>query len=131
MRKDPLIDGCIYHIFTKSIAGFKVFRNRREFDRFIEMLRFYRHESLPVKFSFYAGLDDKDIYYETKIKPNPCKVEIIAYCIMPTHIHLVLKQLKEDGIIRLLRLLLDSYTRYFNIKTIVKVLCGKVDLRVF
>ncbi len=116
MRKEPLIEGCVYHVFTKSIAGFKVFRGKREYDRFIEMMQFYEHESPPVKFSYYAELDDKDIYYETKIKPNPCLVEIIAYCVMPTHIHLILKQLKENGITNFLRPLLDSYTRYFNIR---------------
>ncbi len=116
MRKEPLVEGCFYHIFTKSIAGYKVFRTKHEFNRFVEMLKFYRHLSLPVKFSYYAKLDDKNIFYETRIKPKPCSVEIIAYCIMPTHIHLILKQLKEDGITNYLKLLLDSYTRYFNIK---------------
>jgi putative transposase len=35
---------------------------------------------------------------------------------MPTHFHLVLKQLLENGITIFLKNLLDSYTRYFNIK---------------
>ena len=44
-------------------------------------------------------------------------VEIIAYCIMPTHFHLVVKQLKEDGISFFIQQILNSYSRYFNIKT--------------
>jgi putative transposase len=35
---------------------------------------------------------------------------------MPTHIHFILKQLKKNGISAFMRLILDSYTRYFNIK---------------
>ncbi|MGB9722062.1 MAG: transposase [bacterium] len=116
MRKDPLVCGQIYHIFTKSIAGFRVFRDKREYGRFIEMLKFYRHKSVPMKFSDFEELSDRAFYYETNIKIIPCLVEIIAYCIMPTHIHLILGQLEENGITIFMKFLLDSYTRYFNIK---------------
>ncbi len=116
MRKAPLIEGQIYHVFTKSIAGFRIFRNKRDYERFIEMFKFYRHKSVPVKFSEYEELADRDLYYETKIKNLEFLIDIIAYCIMPTHFHLVLKQLLENGITIFLKNLLDSYTRYFNIK---------------
>ena len=43
-------------------------------------------------------------------------VQIVAYCIMPTHLHLILKQLKEDGIANFMRKVLNSYSHYFNIK---------------
>ena len=43
-------------------------------------------------------------------------VEIMAYCLMPTHIHLVLKQSKGAGISRFMSKVLNSYTRYFNNK---------------
>ena len=35
---------------------------------------------------------------------------------MPTHIHLLLKQLIDNGISRYMKNLLDSYSKYFNIK---------------
>jgi len=116
MRKTPLIDGRIYHVFTKSIAGFRIFRNKRDYERFIEMFKFYRHKSVPVKFSEYEEFADRELYYETKIRNLGFLVEIMAYCVMPTHFHLVLKQLLENGITIFLKNLLDSYTRYFNIK---------------
>lgn len=43
-------------------------------------------------------------------------VDIIAYCLMPTHIHLIFKQLEDNGISRSVNNILNSYTRYFNIK---------------
>ncbi|MDO8579983.1 MAG: transposase, partial [Candidatus Omnitrophota bacterium] len=50
-------------------------------------------------------------HYEISSDPL---VEIIAYCLMPTHIHLVLKQLKDNGISHFMRNIQNSYTHYFN-----------------
>ncbi|MCM8795996.1 MAG: transposase [Candidatus Omnitrophica bacterium] len=50
------------------------------------------------------------------ININDKRVEIIAYCIMPTHLHLILKQLKNNGISVFMGNILNSYSRYFNLK---------------
>jgi len=43
-------------------------------------------------------------------------IHIIAYCLMPTHIHMLLEEVKEDGISIFTNNVLNSYTRYFNTK---------------
>jgi putative transposase len=43
-------------------------------------------------------------------------IKIIAYCVMPTHIHIVVQQLKENGISRFMSFILKSHSKYFNIK---------------
>ena len=42
-------------------------------------------------------------------------IQVIAYCLMPTHIHLVLKQISDNGITSFVNKLLNSYSRYFNL----------------
>ena len=72
------------------------------------------------KFSYFlkrgeeAGKDFK-AYYKQCFGDAPQTVQWIAYCFMPTHIHLVLKQIKKNGISDLMSDALNSYTRYFNI----------------
>ena len=118
-RKDLLVVGRVYHVFNKSIAGFKIFNNKSEFSRMRSTIHYYQREKPPVKFSKFIesarnknNQPDETIVLSTEEK----LVEIIAYCLMPTHLHLILKQLKENGISTFMSNILNSYTRYFNTK---------------
>lgn len=116
-RKVPLIENRIYHIVSRSIAGYKVFRNKRDYERMKELFVYYRVKNTPMRYSFYLEIKrtNKNILRKLSVKEESL-VEIIAYCLMPTHIHLVLHQICEDGISIYMRRILNSYTRYFNTK---------------
>jgi len=109
-RKVALKTGCYYHIFTRSIAGFEVFRYREEYLRFLETFRFYQCERPILRFS-------KKDFLRERLSSGPDYVRLIAYCIMPTHVHFILEQLAEAGISECMRLTLNSYARYFNEKS--------------
>jgi len=116
MRKHPLTNGYVYHIFTKSIAGFKVFRNNKDYQRMLELLKFYRVKNPPTRFSAYVEIKDKANFIKTFVREDELLVLIYAYCLMPTHIHLLLEQVCDNGITVFMKRVLDSYTRYFNLK---------------
>ena len=116
MRKYPLVEGRVYHTFTKSIAGFEVFRNETDYQRMSSMLSYYKVENPPVRFSIFSDIKNKESFYQRHFNSQDNIVEIIAYCFMPTHVHLVLKQMKKDGISIFIGKVLNSYTRYFNLK---------------
>jgi len=106
--------GSLYHVMTKSIAGYEVFRSDRDYERIVAMMKYYAYEKLPFKFSYYETLKDKSILNK---KLNSDKlVKIIAYCVMPTHLHFILSPIKDGGISKFMQNLLNSYTRYFNNK---------------
>jgi hypothetical protein len=46
-RKTPLVEGCYYHIYTKSIAEYKIFNSVEEYQRGFETMNFYRAENPP------------------------------------------------------------------------------------
>lgn len=120
MRKEPLVNGEVYHIYNKSIAGYKIFNNDFEFTRMIDLIFYYQRENPGLKFSdFIKSSAAKNDHFPLRKWEDGGRgklVEIIAYCFMPTHIHLILKQLKEKGISTFMRKILDSYSRYFNAK---------------
>ncbi len=117
MRRVPLKNNFTYHICSRSIAGYRIFRSDDDYARMIDMIGYYRHEDPPVKYSVYQGAVSKGVHSLThELSTKPCLCSIIAYCLMPTHIHLILTQLKENGISTFMKNLLNSYSRYFNSK---------------
>ena len=117
-RKNPLRTGEVYHIFNKSIAGFKIFNNDSAISRIVALLKYYQINQSPFKFSYFikANQKEKPEFLWRLGAEKSHLVEIIAYCIMPTHLHLILKQMKDKGISIFMNNILNSYSRYFNIR---------------
>ena len=116
MGREKIGSGNIYHIFTKSIAGYVVFPHTIDYQRIVTSLKYYQ-TSRQKSFSNYLKTEKITIPEVSLIeKGEKTIVEIIGYCIMPTHIHLILEQLEENGISIFINNILNSYTRYFNLK---------------
>ena len=118
MRKDILTTNEVYHVCTKSIAGYKIFNNDTDFERMQQLVKYYQIDN-NIRFSDFINLKlvQKEGFNNAfdVIKQDKDKlVQIIAYCFMPTHIHLILKQLAKNGIARYMKDILNSYTKYFN-----------------
>ncbi len=119
-RKIVLENGCIHHVFNRSIAGFKIFNSEKEFRRMQELALYYQYGKLQCRFSYNTRLSDsfqKEVQSEKTLKSSQKKiVKLIAYCLMPTHYHFILKQNEDKGIERFIGNLQNSYSKYFNIK---------------
>lgn len=113
-RKVELVTDETYHVFSRSIARYTIFNNEPEYCRMKESLRFYRVKKPSVKFDRYLTKEHLDRIQ--LLEDCEQLVNVIAYCQMPTHIHLVVKQLMDDGIATYMGNLLNGYARYFNTK---------------
>jgi len=78
-----------------------------------DTIAFYSTENAPCRFSFFekAGKDAR-----LRADHTGKIVRIISYCLMPTHIHLVLQQLQDGGITKFANQILKSHSKYFNVK---------------
>ena len=121
-KRNPLAVGEVYHVFNKSIAGFKIFNAESDYLRIIATIRYYQASGCSLSFSDFLRLkktEENNINecLDDYLKDKEEKAaDILAYCIMPTHIHLILKQLKENGISLFMSNILNSCSRYFNTK---------------
>ena len=117
-RLEPFVNNFIYHVFNKTIDQRNIFPDEKNSDYFLKALNYYRSIKTPISLSGLKKLDKTAL--ETILRKNRerqyFRVEILAYCIMPTHYHLLLKQKLDNGISRYISDTENSLTKYFNIK---------------
>lgn len=51
------------------------------------------------------------------LRKNERQVEIMAFCLMPNHVHFLIKEIREKGISTFMSIFQNSYAKYFNLKT--------------
>jgi len=117
-REVPLIKGEIYHVFNRSFTKERIFRGQRECGRALLAIDYYRFENTPARLSYFLdwAKEEQERYFASRQEKRKKLVEILAFCLMPNHFHLLLKQLTKNGITRFLSLFQNSYAKYFNTK---------------
>lgn len=99
-----------YHIFHRGIQKTKTFIDDQDYQIFIYYLQVYltdpmylisKYPQLPIR------LQGKNLNRE---------LELMAYCLMPNHLHFLIKLSTKDGISKLMKQILNAYTFYFNKK---------------
>lgn len=93
-----------YHVYFRGANRARIFREAADYEKMLSLFARYLslHEaknSAGVSFPNYAG-----------------KVDLIAFCLMPNHVHLFLYQYQMDDMTDFMRSLLTSYSMYFNKK---------------
>lgn len=114
-RKIPLVTDEVYHVFNRGMNRQPTFTDKREYQRAVESLRFYKVAHPPISLSKYLRLEDQKQQEMSKVleayKPL---VDIFSYCLMPNHFHFLIRQKEDKGIAVFLSNFQNSYTRYFN-----------------
>jgi len=116
-RQIPLVNDHYYHIFNRGVNRQPITVNKWDYKRIIDLLRFYKSTYSPTRFSKFKLLpleERKEMW--NKINSSPSYVDIVAYCLIPNHFHLILKQNVDKGISKFLGNFQNSYTKYFNTK---------------
>ncbi|MDO8461065.1 MAG: transposase [bacterium] len=118
LRTIPLVTGQFYHIFNRGINKQPIFFGIRDYNRVMEILPFYSFANLTLRFSKFLLLshDQRNDFWESLQKQNKKLIEIISFCFMPNHFHLLLIQKMDNGISKFMSNFQNSYTRYFNTK---------------
>lgn len=106
----PFVNGQYYHIYNRGSEKRSIFESRRDYQRFLKTLKYYQTEGPKSKFSHFPSLIVPELDYSKKM------IEIIAYCLMPNHFHLLIKQIREKGITEFMSKFINSYTKYYNTK---------------
>lgn len=104
-----------YHIFNRGVAKQLIYTDHKHYRRFLQTANFYTTQGHVYRLSRFLDLKpERQLLYIHSMDNKPKLVTVVSFCLMPNHFHLLLKQTTDDGISEFMRLLSNSYTRYFN-----------------
>lgn len=116
-RFTPLVTGQYYHVFNRGVNRQPIFQGLRDYKRALDILNYYSFNP-KVRFSKFLlfSQEEKNNFMNSLHRLNDKLVDIVCFCLMPNHFHLLLNQLKDNGISKFMANLQNSLTRYFNTK---------------
>jgi putative transposase len=103
IREDT--DDVYCHVYNRCISDTVLFREDGDYKFFLSLLKRY----LAQKKSFNKTNNRPyENYFE--------KAELLAFCLMPTHFHLLIHQCEQGTVAAMLKAISNSYTKYYNLK---------------
>ena len=121
MRKVKFAPAEYYHVYNRGNNKQIVFNDIRDWIRFLFILLYFQ-SPLPIHnigktVSHYIKHRVFNITGETteKITANRY-VELVSFSLMPNHFHILLREIKNNGISQYMQRIQNSYTKYFNTK---------------
>jgi len=109
-RKFNFSIGEFYHIYNRGNDKRSIFLDNNDKKRFIKLL-ILCNSLKPVKIADLSlGVTLRNLKNDENL------VDIGAYCLMPNHFHLLVKERMENGISIFMKKLSTGYSMYFNKK---------------
>ena len=109
-----------YHVYNKAIDNKQIFVSEAHTvaTHFVRTFLYYRSLNSYLKYSIFRRLRAKYQLPENYIKditnPEMYAYEIVAYCLMPNHYHLLLVEHRANTIKNQIGISLNSFTKYYN-----------------
>lgn len=125
MKKPQLITEHTYHIYNRGVEKRNIFMDQKDYLRFIHDMYEFNDEAAVrpsnVRLARRRPRDADSSCLEIvslnmmRRKRKPI-VEVLAFCLMPNHFHLLLRQMKDGGITQFMHKLGVGYAMFFNLK---------------
>lgn len=119
------IKGGFYHLYNRGVDKRTIFEDEHDYSTFLFYLKLYlsppeflhlqvghlqvgpvNHVNKPVKaIRIKSNIENVTLHQQ---------IQLIAYCLMPNHFHLLIKQNNADSITKFIRRLSTAYSMVFN-----------------
>jgi len=121
--RPKIIAGKIYHVLNRGVDKRPIFLEDKDYLRFIHDLYEFNDQN-PINNGFYhfqtqsnvVGLRYIGANTTTNRRPRKFLVEILAFCLMKNHYHLMVIPKTDRALALFMKRLNQGYTRYFNEK---------------
>src|SRR3972149_4965871 len=120
MKRPKIALGEIYHIYNRGVEKRKVFLDKFDYLRFIHNMYEFNDKNPALDMRSKAnfrecrevGLPDTG----DGVKERRKLVEILSFCLMDNHFHMMIREVEEGGLTAFMRKIGTGYTNYFNLK---------------
>jgi len=115
-------NGEIYHITVRRIGEQLLFKDLDDHYRGIfSIYEFNNSDSVNIRDCRHLRRNDNKTVRVVRVRDSDAKkrdllVEVLAFCLMPNHLHLLLRQLQEGGISKYMNKFGSGYSGYFKKK---------------
>lgn len=93
-----------FHVYTRGASKKLIFLEDSDYQRFLNLVQRYLGES-----------DEADIRGR-QYRSFRDRLELLAFCLMPNHVHLLFFQYDEKAISEFMQCVMGRYSNYFNLK---------------
>lgn len=122
-QRPQLVNGEYYHVVIRAVGDTAVFETEDDFYRGIfSIYEFNDDKSVNIFNRRRNRLVEKkkevscEVGLHTTIDKRDRFVDVLAFSFMPNHLHLILKQIKDNGISKFIQKVGTGYANYFNEK---------------
>ena len=113
--------GEYYHVFSRGAHRQATFRDQNDWHRFLFGVLYLQSAATFKNVARVSGGYNRELGFpvstqETEEVIKDRFVELVAFCLMPNHYHLLVRESEEGGIAKYMQRVIGGYTKYFNTK---------------
>lgn len=105
--------GGYYHIYNRGVEKRDIFQDEADYKKFIAFLKFYLTKP-NLQGRTLKDENDRTIPPSRANSNFSDEIQLFAYCLMPNHFHLLIKQVNERSMAHFMHSLITKYVMYFN-----------------
>lgn len=103
-----------YHIYNRGVEKRIIFCDKQDYKVFLSYLKVYLEPPPPIEIRNEAIGDYTFMAPKRPLNNFNQEIELLCFCLMPNHFHLLIKQKSLKSIKTFMQSLLTKYVLYFN-----------------
>lgn len=113
--------GEYFHVFDRGVQKQAIFQIEADYVRFLFLILTFQGEFTIKNISreIKESVQSRTLHINEELEQEILKdrmVELILFCLMPNHFHLMVRELEEGGLSKYMHRVLTAYVKYFNLR---------------
>lgn len=110
-----------YHIYNRGMQKQPIFETDKDRLRFLFLLLTFqgRNSIKNISREIKESVQSSTLHIKDELKKEILEnktIELLSFCLMPNHFHLILSEKEDGGIAKYMQRVLTAYTKYFNLR---------------